>query len=113
MGEVQCCKARRVGELELNTGKANYQNCSSENSNDPQELEQRFEKLSEGFPFTIDRVVVLLNYNFRKNAVYSAFFALISAGIILRFHQLQNNLVKTVRYTLGLCNVIKEILGIL
>jgi hypothetical protein len=75
MGATECCKVNKEGETELKSGKSNDR-LFNQSIDDPQELDKRFERLIEVFPFALNRVVVQLYANpvHRKSAISLAPF---------------------------------------
>lgn len=60
MGTTACCKFNKDRESELMAGRGGDVLFNQGAVDDPLELDQRFERLLEVFPFALERVVVCL-----------------------------------------------------
>lgn len=82
MGTTECCKLNKESEMELRAEKSSARLFNQRDTDGPDELDRRFERLIEVFPFALNRIVVTLLANpaNRRNATLSTHFPLRNAG---------------------------------
>jgi len=84
MGTTACCKFNKNMETELRAARGNDKLFKQGTISDPEEIDQRFEKLIDAFPFALERIIVCscTNLVHRKREIFLDHLILISARIL-------------------------------